>query len=414
MDKIKHSDIVEISQNLESKCSLFRQFWDMGLPTLTDEIPRAAIGFNKDGDAVSFLWNPEFWEELDNYTRSFVVGHEMLHVLLNHGKRMLIHKDDSKSNQAMDIVVNHILINEFGFDRDKLCFDWSEFCWVDTLFEFPNIPMTNKSYEHYYNILSIMDSPSKLIMDSHGILSEDGGGISNKLGESLIANDFSDKLLDIINENKFPDSIMGGSSLGQLMDLNKRSVKISKKWDALMKPSIYKPVEKARVVDTWVRDSRRLYDFMENNKDVFLQSRVSVVDKFKEKTQSEIWFFLDYSGSCYSYYKNFLDAANSLNAKKFKVRLFTFDTSVTEITTTTTAAIAGGGTHFSCINDTVNKLMKDGNNPPSGVWVITDGYASDSKIKPQNPERWTWFLTPRSTRSFIPRESKIENLSDFL
>ena len=43
-----------------------------------------------------------------------------MHVILNHGHRSKDSKNKNAANVAMDIVVNHLLVDRFGFIREKI------------------------------------------------------------------------------------------------------------------------------------------------------------------------------------------------------------------------------------------------------------------------------------------------------
>lgn len=408
-----HKDIYAISNLLEGKSSLFRQFWDIGRPIFTKDILTAAISFDSSGNAISFLWNEDMWNNLDVYTRAFIASHEMLHIILNHGKRMLVHKHDENSNKAMDIVVNHLLVNDFGFDRDKLCIPWKDYCWVDTIFSEPNIPLSNKSYEYYYNLLDSVESNSISLMDTHGILGSSCEDIQDELASKIDSSDICKNTLDIIRENALSFDIFAGSELGQKINVLNREVKIVKKWENVIAPSHFKKIKTTKLDDTWIKESRRLTDFLSENRNMFMQSKSEVEGIYKQKYYSNIWFFMDYSGSCTRYFQTFLDAARSLNKRKFKVKLFTFDVTTTEVLDGTAPSEGGGGTNFNCIDLKVKQLIKSGEEHPTAIFVITDGY-SLSKIYPEFPEKWHWFLTDKHTTNYIPEKSILHNLYDYL
>src|SRR4051812_38321676 len=93
---------LQISKGPEPPHALFYQCWQMGKPTFTDQVETAAVAFNKDGDYIDFLFNPEFWAGLSHYDRLFVVCHECLHVILNHGHRSKNATDKYRANKALD------------------------------------------------------------------------------------------------------------------------------------------------------------------------------------------------------------------------------------------------------------------------------------------------------------------------
>ena len=95
----------------------------MGKPVFTQDISTAAIKFNKNGDFLEFVFNYDFWKSLDANNKLFVICHEAMHVILNHGHRSKDSENKNAANVAMDIVVNHLLIDRFGFIREKILND---------------------------------------------------------------------------------------------------------------------------------------------------------------------------------------------------------------------------------------------------------------------------------------------------
>lgn len=207
-------EFIEIAESLQDRHAIFHKFWEIGKPIFTLQIPTAAIGFNRRGKYINFFFNPFFWNFLDDYNRRFIICHEMLHVILNHGIRT---KDagslnSGAVNNCLDIVANHLLVSKFGFSRKKLQGfdedvmakimehmpkpkmvdlhndkkkkkkkpqktkddvpgskgkvlhgDYRDLCWVDTVFDLEKHPYfkktmkkpppSNRSFEYYYNLL---------------------------------------------------------------------------------------------------------------------------------------------------------------------------------------------------------------------------------------------------------------------
>ena len=158
---ITQSEWNDISLRLECHHAVFYKLWSIGKPQLVDNIDTAAVSFDKFGKYINFLFNKDFWNRIDINGKLFVICHEMLHVLLNHGIRS---KSVSSSNRvalniSLDVVVNHSLINSFGFQRDMVCksinkaLNSSEedakedcLCWIDTVFPDLN-PKENQNFE---------------------------------------------------------------------------------------------------------------------------------------------------------------------------------------------------------------------------------------------------------------------------
>ena len=110
----------ELAMQLENHHAIFYKLWFVGQPTLSDAIPTAAVEFDKTGNYINFIFNPKFWDSLGVQGKLFCICHEMLHIILSHGKRTnnMVAGEKVAANICLDLVVNHTLINGFGFSRD--------------------------------------------------------------------------------------------------------------------------------------------------------------------------------------------------------------------------------------------------------------------------------------------------------
>ena len=257
-------EINKVAMFLEDFHGLFYQLWEMGYPRLTFSVPTAAVGFNKSGNQVDFMFNPMTWEKLDSYTRSFVISHECLHVMLNHGIRTKDCHLASLANIALDIVVNHMLVSKFGFNRASLDFsplteghlddkgnpiphknakgEDIVLCWIDTVFkdQASNVSR-NKPFEYYYHLLEqnvkIIEVAGDVIMvicDMNGNSGKgaQGEGEDNEAekGQELGGHVLDDhSRLEEFGEGNVQDAIADhlNKSLGddEKEDLNKRLCK---------------------------------------------------------------------------------------------------------------------------------------------------------------------------------------------
>ena len=130
---LKLSEFEEIAFKLETHHSIFYKLWEMGEMVFDESISTACVKFDRVGHYVSFHFNPDFWKEKTTYERLFIICHECLHVWLNHGLRTRNAEFPSMVNTALDVVVNHMLVENFGFKRHKIK-DYQELCWVDHFF----------------------------------------------------------------------------------------------------------------------------------------------------------------------------------------------------------------------------------------------------------------------------------------
>jgi len=246
--------IKEVSMSLEDFHGLFYQLWEMGYPRITFSVPTAAVGFDKVGNHVDFMFNPAVWEKLDLYTRSFVVSHECLHVMLNHGIRIKDCLHPSLANKALDVVVNHMLVSKFGFNRASLDFscltegytdkdgnsvpfknDRGEdiiLCWIDTVFGKEATKVSrNKPFEYYYHLLekNVEEILGKLILKSLGgsLGKKDGDGAAGQELGGYILDDHS-QLSDFGDpeiQDKISEYLNNGLGEDEKEDLQKRLCK---------------------------------------------------------------------------------------------------------------------------------------------------------------------------------------------
>lgn len=159
---------LKISRTLEQFHAIFYKVWEMGTPCLTARVPTACVVWKPGrGTFLSYEFNPKFWDSLSDYERAFVICHESLHVILDHGMRSLGELDAIMArllNIAQDLVINHMLINKFLFDRDRLPFlNEMSLCFVDTVFPGEDIP-DDETVEYYFNLL--MNRPKNHKHDS--------------------------------------------------------------------------------------------------------------------------------------------------------------------------------------------------------------------------------------------------------
>lgn len=427
-------DKLEIAKKLQEYHYFFRAFWDIGTPVIVEDnsCPTAAIAFDDKGNALQFIINKNFWESLNPDSRMFVICHEMLHIVLNHGERFVeCHNspDFPKMNKAADVVINELLVSSFGFTRsfldDRIGI---EGCWLDTVFENDPAIKSNESTEYYFNKMP-NDPPPTFQLDQH-IISQ---GTGNADDDAEAASEGNQSIKDFIEASgildkmspdflgKIPKSVKdeckesGGLLAGAGAGGSKHSINakfrkkgkwetVIKKWENFLKTETIDQTER------WERVSPR-YSHVISDK-ISLPTNVYVFDEHKEKDKIDVFFFLDTSGSCIGLKDRFYTAARSLNPKKFNIRLFNFDTIVYDVDIKQNNAYGGGGTSFRIIESKIQDVMKKENRPyPKAVWIITDGYGDT--VNPQNPSAWYWFLTPHSTEQYIHKTSKIFKLADY-
>ena len=188
---------MRLARELERHHAVFESIWSMSRIRFSKKVPTAGVYFNKKGECVDFVVNFDFWESLSFHQKCFVISHECMHVTLNHGMRSinfgrskLLH---TMANYAQDIVINHALVNRYGFDRSEIDPPTEEYpnggyCWVETVFPDEEVP-DDQNFEFYYNKLMEMikekfEAMSKNVklVDEHGKPSE-GEGSGEGSGE---------------------------------------------------------------------------------------------------------------------------------------------------------------------------------------------------------------------------------------
>ncbi len=421
---------LEIAKKLQEYHYFFRCFWDIGSPTVVDDsvCNTAAIEFDKEGNALRFLQNEKFWNSLNEDSKMFVICHEMLHIILNHGIRFKEHlgtPDAKKMNYAADVVINEMLVSSFGFTRSFLDPRIGEDgCWLNTVFkEVPNIK-SDESTEYYF--ANIPDDPKdRFQFDEHIMQGDDGdgeddleGAFNEFINESGIldkmSGDFLGKIPKAEKQDAFKDEcdnpFAGSGKGGNRFGVNAKFLKKSK-WESVVKKWELKFVkETIDQTERWERISPRYSHVISD--EISLPSNIYVFDEHKEKEKIEVYFFLDTSGSCIGLKDRFYTAARSLNPKKFNVRLFNFDTSVYDVDIKKNEVYGGGGTCFNIIENKIQSIIKTEKVPyPKAVWIVTDGYGTN--VRPERPQNWHWFLTPHSSTGNIPQKSKVYNLKDY-
>jgi predicted metal-dependent peptidase len=402
MDNSKNQ-INELLIFTEKYHTLFRTFIEIGNIVFTDEIPTACIKFDSKGRYLSFLFNKEFWDSLNTYNRGFILCHELLHVVFNHGLRYNKNYSQQINNIAADLVVNNMLIKSFNFDRNKIK-NWQKFCWFDTVkFKKTYIP-TDRECEYYLPLIEDQESYSKnkqpnIVEFEHG---EGFTQLNSNEFEELIEHEFQDskKELKFFKAGKDAGGICRKVNLENIEKLDVWN-KIVEKW------TIAGRFDHSMALQTrWDRKPRRFDQIFQSDNDLCIAC--DVLDESKiSPSKIRIALFMDTSGSCSNYANHFIKAAASLN-KRFIVDLFCFDTKIYPTSIESGELFGFGGTSFDIIEKYIQNNMEK---YPDAVWILTDGYGNEVNI--QYPERWHWFLTENNDKRYIHKDSKIHALKDF-
>lgn len=405
--------------------SILYAIFKVGSCYFDNRVPTAAVMFPKDeGEELQFVFNKDFWNSLTSYEQCFIVGHECLHIINEHGRQIFSAElNPQLANIASDIVVNHQL--EYVYDFDRTLFENlkpENLCWVETVF--PGRQISNrKSMMYYYALLEEEKGDnSKDSIDSHtqGNLSK---SIAKEIVDSILENcsaEDIEKLQDLLPKSNgdgeegdegdgesISNQIAGVNPGGYKMVLQKKRVRPKPKWESVIKRWVNDKKKKAESIDEqWIKPDERLFNL---NSSIRLPCEKDSEKDVREKM--DIWFFQDTSGSCVSYADRFFRAAESIPTDMFNIRTFCFDTEVYEVDFKKRELQGFGGTAFDVIERSIQNIIKTEGIPyPSAVWIITDGYGNS--VSPMMPERWYWFLT-HDYFTFIPPASSKFKLKDY-
>ncbi len=410
---LQRHEFREIACRLETFHELFRALWDLGEPVFTETIDTAAVAFDSEGAPLRFLFNPAFWEELPTYDRDFVICHEMLHAVLNHGFRGLGLTNHAVANVAADIAVNHLLVSRFGFIRELLR-DWSSICWVDTVFNSrtESLPATNLTMEEYYALLmSRKNVQLRALVDEHFFRDGQEGSLNNEKAASELEARLSDLDPEVrrgvgamLGAEGKAQPVCGTQQLGawcRVEPVLSRPVP----WEKIVRSRIVRPAD-PDPADGWVIPPRRLGAAEE-------LITVGTMERQQwTKGVQRCVFFLDASGSTWELRDRFFGLALSLPVSQFLVELCSFDTEVYPLDIKRPEVCGGGGTSFDALE---RWLLARTAGPiitpyPDVVIVLTDGMGGP--IEPRYPKRWHWLLT-ECMFDYIPKMSVIYLLRKF-
>ena len=404
-----------VARNLQAHYELFYTSWKLGKPNFNDKIPTAGVGFDRTtGDYLRFDFNEQFYSELNDYERSFVIAHESLHVIFNHGKRFQgkVHKI---ANVAADLVINYMLITKYGFDRRNLNHEvFKGACWFDVVFgeDAPNI-RKGMNFEYYYDLLmqNAKYNSEATLIDSHEGL--EGATLENvleamrEMADAGLTNNEHDylkqlgRLFDDGEKTKSTEVKEAGTMSAMISDILSANYNPQMAWTKIIRSmkSAFRLREAEK--ETWISKHRRHYALS----DKLILPDSKPLENIAQKL--ELVAFMDVSGSCVQLVPDFYKLLHTVPTDIFNLTLHTFDTVVNKISLNQTNIEAGGGTYFDIIENYINANYEK---YPYAVLIVTDGYGN--RVTPKHPERWHWVLSD-DYRELVPQESKVFKLKDF-
>lgn len=448
MAKFSQQEMLDMASRLENYDAVFSQLWQVGKPIYSNLTETAAVEFDPVGQCVQFHINERFWKTLTTVQKDFITCHEMLHVILEHGRRGQGSQqyDPISINKAMDVVVNELLVSSFGFNRQE--FDpKNQFCWRDTVFPNAATVMPDQTFEYY---LTHMPKPPqqsgggkgkpqqqgqpgqsggngnqsqrgqsqgkpqsgkgkqpKLVDDHSRLNSEDTSQLAERIMDRLSPEERERFKQRLGQEGEENSNAAGAEAGGFVKQMEKQFVAPKPKWEAVIKKCLKTMIDDGPE-EVWFGTDRR-YCAMGKKKAIL---PVEQDGEAKAQKRALVYFFLDTSGSCAHLAKRFWKLALSIPQKKFDIRLRCFDTRVYEVNFKDRKLYGFGGTSFQPMERHIQaELAKNPQPYPDGVFVITDGQAYD-QLRPEKPERWHVLLTGNYKRC-LPKEAKTYDLRQF-
>lgn len=449
------SDFFKIKKRIEECDVFYAALYNLANVSYSDEVSTACITFDKEGNTLEMLVNPDFWDGLCDDAKTFVVLHELYHVVYDHGKRIIaLGGDFSIGNQASDIVINHHIHEKIGLHREG--FDWQPYCWVETCFpEETNVP-TDKSFEYYYNKLAQRKDLKKepKLLGSHGNgESQDNenkqksgkgnkkdskekkedkeGGSGNKPPE-FSPDNFSEAFKNILEKNpevaetiaESPEFAEFGEGIKEHIPkgvpLGKRIKGNTVEFEAPPeKPSFNKLMKllipkKKDISDdeheVWVGTHRRYTSFLKQNSNIILPN-IKEEEKFSGKDKKEVWIFIDSSGSCRDMFNTFSNIVVSLlKEKQVHCRAFAFgdDCEEVDVKKHQISFYGGNAGGFDCIEEEILKIMKkEKRKYPDNVVVLSDGDLEfELRDKVKEPKNWILLIDNDYCRQLTPKGGK--------
>lgn len=396
-------EFMSISKALESHHEIFSQLWLLGKPTITTSIDSAAVAWNKDGECVQFLFNPDFMDKLTVEDVCFVVAHECSHVILGHGKRLAgLHGDIG--NIAADIAINELLLRGFGFKVSNWLMHTFGLCTIQSIFKDRAGQIEkNREFEYYYReimkdakVQSLIAGSGIKTLDYHGSIPVDVPMEIKEIIEGLCQEDAENLKEQIKGQGN-------DSPAAQWIEATLKP-KAKEDWRKVIQNWTIKEF-RTRNKTQWKRTDRRFIDIQRRNPRLIIPSIGPIDNRFGERI--DMVFFMDVSASCYHEAQAFFAAAKTIPDDKFVIDAKAFDTNIIPINLDDTKLPHGGGTWFHHLETYC--LSKP--QYPSVVFVLTDGGGSD--VTPKYPERWHVFLTPFGSRQNFKGVTNFHEFRDF-
>lgn len=387
---------------------------------------------------IHFECNLNFWDRLNDEERLFLILHECYHVFLDHFFRFP--KITTIANKAMDLAVNHSLLNHFSFERKKMPLLSAIGCWVDTVIPGKVLLDTLSAEEYLYALEQAEEE--KADGDDSG---EEGGS-----GDSLEKNEKKAKENGSMDDHSEVDAEGLKEVLKDILEdlpeeledkegMDKEEAKDA--IDDFVKQLGQDIADELKAAGSGSFEDSRPLDYKKKRKSTWFQFAKRLVKRFKGDKENTVWLpdkriqhlaqdnmflpsykeaenrngkiliilFLDTSISCDHLRPHFFGFAKALPKEVFEVVAFGFTTKSYPLNLNQ-PRFNSGGTSF---HDFDIRFSSFGEREKYG-FVFTDGRAAPVTLT--EPHRWHWFLDrkpcERNTQA-IPKECQVHWLDDF-
>lgn len=431
---------------------------NVGKPQWRQDLDTAAIDF-EDADNPLFVFNDEFAQTLQPQEMSFVLAHETMHVVLNHGRLLRSLPNTQIANIAMDAVINDYLAGQ-GIEPlpwairgeqvigqtaanlpvrevyDRLVHQQRQQEKANEQSDSDDTGDGQSGDEDNGATSSEENSVSSADIEQLAQSVANGGGLLNE-HEWVAANadtieqfaaqweDVPDDIKELMQDAQPAHVRQAGNGTDSALQEWRETHGVSLAWEQLLKeidPDILpKPGPKQRRQhprSSFRQRPRKLGafpDLLLPVRDPEPKKRGLNVDKGKPS----IVMALDTSGSISRTTANeFVGLAKSIPEDKVDLQCCTFTTSAKELNLQK-PSFPSGGTDFSCIEKYIqDNFLAKGKPYPKAVVVVTDGDASFRTVSPtaEHAKSWTWLLTENRYSHNLRRQfgSRMHSLSKFV
>lgn len=368
----------------------------LGKACFADHLATAAIVVHQTD--VQLLFNPAFFDSIDNFELGGVMIHEAMHFLLRHIER----------TAAIQGQCDRFL---FGLACEAVINDLIAHCFKE--FKLPGDPVTGKSLlgidvhqKSAEDVLRLLreqadSGPSEKgsqlsamqTTDDHSVWVPENGPSGNEVSEPdpVVWSDATSALVEqILADHSRCDPSYGDSPLGRDRELGTSRRRFRKDLSVYLLDTISSV---SRYETIWTRPNRKLISAYP---DVILPS-------YEFQAEWNILIALDTSGSVPA---SFLASTHAVARRKIphtRVTIISFDTEAYTVPEDAITLKGGGGTRVQAVEEFAKDRMES---YPDYIFVLTDGFTPSPT--PAHPERWIWILPPWGSTKAVPAHSKAE------